>query len=62
MRFCKEYPITDGVPDRTQPKAFNGRVHYAISHEDFDPTDKLLVFQAAYNLRGHDRVKGRYIR
>ena len=62
VRFCKEYPITDGVPDRTQPKAFNGRVHYAISDEDFDSTDKLLLFQACYNLRGHDRVKGRYIR
>ena len=62
VRFCKEYPITDGVPDRTQPKAFNGTVHYAMSDEDFDPTDKLLVFQAAYNLRGHDAVKGRFIK
>ena len=62
VRFCKEYPITDGVPDRTQPKAFNGRVHYAMSHEDFDPTDKLLVFQAAYNLRGHAPAEGRFIK
>ena len=62
VRFCKEYKVVNGVPDRTQPKAFNGRVHYAMSDEDFDPTDKLLVFQAAYNLRGHDAVKGRFIK